>query len=157
MPVQTVFENLQAGMSLDEITEVFDVTPEEVKAVLRFATESLTKTPTFGWWKSSSITGLRSQLRVVSPTTKSVLRAESDGTNWGMVNWFKRLRKPDTASSSAPIRTSATNRTSQAVKIALVVLGNQQWPLVKRHLDKIAAAVDACTPGSYTEVEIPFE
>jgi uncharacterized protein (DUF433 family) len=48
MPVQTVFENLQAGMSLDEITEVFDVTPEEVKAVLRFATESLTKTPTFG-------------------------------------------------------------------------------------------------------------
>jgi glutamate racemase len=42
-------------------------------------------------------------------------------------------------------------------KIALVVLGNQQWPLVKRHLDKIAAAVDACTPGSYTEVEIPFE
>jgi uncharacterized protein (DUF433 family) len=35
-------------MSLDEITEVFDVTPEEVKAVLRFATESLTKTPTFG-------------------------------------------------------------------------------------------------------------
>jgi hypothetical protein len=42
-------------------------------------------------------------------------------------------------------------------KIALVVLGNQQWPLVKLHLDKIAAAVNACTPGSYTEVEISFE
>ncbi len=42
-------------------------------------------------------------------------------------------------------------------KIALVVLGSQQWPLVKLHLDKIAAAVNACTPGSYTEVEIPFE
>jgi len=27
MPVQTVFENLEAGMSVDEITEVFDVTP----------------------------------------------------------------------------------------------------------------------------------
>jgi len=26
MPVQTVFENLEAGMSVDEITEVFDVT-----------------------------------------------------------------------------------------------------------------------------------
>jgi len=36
-----VFENLEAGMSLAEITEVFDVTPEEVKAVLHFASESL--------------------------------------------------------------------------------------------------------------------
>ena len=37
MPVQTVFENLEAGMSVEEITEVFDVTAEEVKAVLHFA------------------------------------------------------------------------------------------------------------------------
>ena len=37
MPGQTVFENLEAGMSVDEITEVFDVTPAEVKAVLHFA------------------------------------------------------------------------------------------------------------------------
>jgi uncharacterized protein (DUF433 family) len=48
MPVQTVFENLEAGMSVDEITEVFDVTRDEVKAVLHFASESLAKAPTFG-------------------------------------------------------------------------------------------------------------
>ena len=47
MPVQTVFENLEAGMSLQEITEVFDVTPDEVKAVLHFAIESLAKVPAF--------------------------------------------------------------------------------------------------------------
>ena len=47
MPVQTVFENLEAGLSVAEITEVFDVTPEEVKAVLHLATESLAKTPAF--------------------------------------------------------------------------------------------------------------
>ena len=47
MPVQTVFANLEAGMSIQEITEVFDVTPEEVKAVLHFATESLEKAPVF--------------------------------------------------------------------------------------------------------------
>ena len=47
MPVQTVFLNLEAGMSPQEITEVFDVTPEEVKAVLHFASESLVKAPTF--------------------------------------------------------------------------------------------------------------
>jgi hypothetical protein len=41
--------------------------------------------------------------------------------------------------------------------IAIVVLGNSQWPIVQRHVRKIAAAVNAATPGSYTEVEIPFE
>jgi uncharacterized protein (DUF433 family) len=43
MPVQTIFDNLEAGMSPQEITEVFDVTPEEVRAVLHFAGESLKK------------------------------------------------------------------------------------------------------------------
>ena len=32
MPVSVIFENLEAGMSVEEITEVFDVTAEEVKA-----------------------------------------------------------------------------------------------------------------------------
>jgi uncharacterized protein (DUF433 family) len=48
MPVQTVFLNLEAGMSPAEISEVFDVTPEEVKAVLHFATKSLDKEPSYG-------------------------------------------------------------------------------------------------------------
>jgi len=42
-------------------------------------------------------------------------------------------------------------------KIALVVLGNSQWPVVRLHLDRIAAAVNASTAGSYTEVVIPFK
>ena len=42
-------------------------------------------------------------------------------------------------------------------RIALVVLSTPQWPLVKLHLDKIAAAVDACTPGSFAEVAIPYK
>jgi len=41
-------------------------------------------------------------------------------------------------------------------RIALVVLGNQQWPTVRLHLDRIVAAVNACTPGGYAEVDIPF-
>jgi len=48
MPVQTVFANLEAGMSVQEITEVFDgVRDEEVKAVLDFVVRSLDKEPTF--------------------------------------------------------------------------------------------------------------
>ena len=48
MPVQTIFENLEAGLSVKEITEVFDVTEQEVKAVLHFATQSLEKAPAYG-------------------------------------------------------------------------------------------------------------
>jgi len=39
-------------------------------------------------------------------------------------------------------------------KIALVVLSTPQWPVVRKNLDKIALAVNAATPGSYTEVEL---
>ena len=47
MPVQTVFANIEAGMSVQEITEVFDVKQEEVLAALRFVTESLEKEPAY--------------------------------------------------------------------------------------------------------------
>ena len=40
-------------------------------------------------------------------------------------------------------------------RIALIVLSTPQWPVVKLHLDMIAAAVNAATPGSYTEVDFP--
>ena len=41
MPVVTVFENLEDGMSIEEIMEQFDVTREQVTAVLEFAARSL--------------------------------------------------------------------------------------------------------------------
>ncbi len=42
-------------------------------------------------------------------------------------------------------------------KIALVVLGNPQWPMVRLVKDQIVAAVNAALPGSYVEVEVPFK
>jgi uncharacterized protein (DUF433 family) len=41
MPVSTVFENLEAGATIDEIMEWFDVNREQVVAVLEFAARSL--------------------------------------------------------------------------------------------------------------------
>jgi uncharacterized protein (DUF433 family) len=41
MPAATVFENLQDGLTIDEIVAQFDVTREQVKAVLDFAARSL--------------------------------------------------------------------------------------------------------------------
>jgi len=45
----------------------------------------------------------------------------------------------------------------QGRKIAFVVLGNQQWPTLRRYVERVVAAVNAATPGSYAEVEIPFQ
>jgi len=42
-------------------------------------------------------------------------------------------------------------------KIAFVVIGNQQWPVLHRYVERVVAAVNAATPGSYTEVDIPFK
>ena len=44
-----------------------------------------------------------------------------------------------------------------ARKIGIVVLGNSTWRIVRLHLDRIALAVNQSAPGSYAEVEIPYE
>jgi uncharacterized protein (DUF433 family) len=45
MPVATVFENLEAGSSMEEIIEQFHVTREQIQAVLEFAARSLDAPP----------------------------------------------------------------------------------------------------------------
>ena len=40
MPVSIVFDNLEVGATVDEIVEWFDVTPEQVKAVIEFSASS---------------------------------------------------------------------------------------------------------------------
>jgi uncharacterized protein (DUF433 family) len=41
MPVSAVFENLEAGATVDEITEWFDISKEQVIEVLKFAARSV--------------------------------------------------------------------------------------------------------------------
>ncbi len=41
LPVATIFENLEDGMTIEEIMEQFDVTREQATAVLDFAARSL--------------------------------------------------------------------------------------------------------------------
>jgi hypothetical protein len=40
-------------------------------------------------------------------------------------------------------------------KIAIVVLGNPQLPVVRLYMRRIVEAVDAAKPGSYSQVEMP--
>jgi len=41
-------------------------------------------------------------------------------------------------------------------RIALVVLGAGNWPIVRNHVVEIAAAVDAAQPNSYALVAMPL-
>jgi uncharacterized protein (DUF433 family) len=49
MPVATVFENLEAGSSIEEIIEQFHVTREQIQAVLEFAARSLRRSSDSCW------------------------------------------------------------------------------------------------------------
>jgi hypothetical protein len=42
-------------------------------------------------------------------------------------------------------------------KIAIVVLGNSTWRMVRLYGDRVALAVSQATAGSYSEVDIPFK
>ena len=41
LPVATIFENLEDGLTIEELMEQFDVTREQITAVLEFAARSL--------------------------------------------------------------------------------------------------------------------
>jgi uncharacterized protein (DUF433 family) len=45
MPVSAVFENLEAGATVEEIIEQFDITREQINTVLEFAARSLDPLP----------------------------------------------------------------------------------------------------------------
>ncbi len=46
-PVQVVFENLEDGMTVEEIIEQYPVSRDEINSVLEFAARSLDKAPSY--------------------------------------------------------------------------------------------------------------
>ena len=47
-PVKVLFENLQAGMSIEELIEQFPVTQEQLTTLMAFMARSLDKAPSYG-------------------------------------------------------------------------------------------------------------
>jgi len=52
-------------------------------------------------------------------------------------------------------RTCAISRISRAEKIAVVILGRQQWPGLQPYIHLVVEAVNAAQPSSYLEVSLP--
>jgi hypothetical protein len=42
-------------------------------------------------------------------------------------------------------------------KLAIIVIGNAQWRVLRLYVKRVVAAVDAAVTGSYTEVDIPYK
>jgi uncharacterized protein (DUF433 family) len=47
-PVKVLFENLEAGMSIEEVIEQFPVTREQLDSLMAFVARSLEKVPSYG-------------------------------------------------------------------------------------------------------------
>jgi len=98
-----------------------------------------------------------------NPIARSLIEHEvtfARKIGWHELENGELIRKAEEAGYQLLLSTDKNIRYQQNLssrKIALVVLGNSQWPMVQLHLDKIVAAVNACTPGSYSEVEIPLK
>jgi hypothetical protein len=88
----------------------------------------------------------------------TVITAQARG--WDRLNNSALLNAAEDAGIDLLLTTDRRIRYQQNLtrrKLALVVLtGTTKWSCVQLHLQRIAAVVDAATPGSYTEIDIPF-
>jgi hypothetical protein len=79
---------------------------------------------------------------------------------WERISNGELLARAEGAGFELLITTDKNIRYQQNLKgrkIAIVVLGNSAWRMARQYVDRIVAAVNAATPGSYAEVEIPFK
>ena len=101
-------------------------------------------------------------------TPKGLARALSGHTvhtaqslGWDTLNNGALLNAAEGAGFELLLTTDRRIRFQQNLttrRIALLVLtGSTRWSLVRQHADRIAGAVRSAAPGSYAEVEIPYE
>jgi hypothetical protein len=84
---------------------------------------------------------------------------EAKAQGWDTLTNGELLRVAEEAGFDLLLTTDKNLRFQQNLrgrKLAIVVLSNSRWRLVRRALDSIATAVNAAKPGSYTVVEIPL-
>ena len=84
---------------------------------------------------------------------------EARERGWDKISNGELLKAAEESGFDVLLTTDKSMAAQQNLKnrrIAIVVLGNSQWPIVQRYVRKITAAVNAAAPGSYVEIEIPF-
>jgi len=85
---------------------------------------------------------------------------EARALNWERISNGALLKLAEDTGFNLLMTTDKNVRYQQNVadrKISIVVLGQSPWWLVRQHLEAIVVAVNAPTPGSFVEVDIPFQ
>ena len=85
---------------------------------------------------------------------------EAIDLGWDRVSNGELFAKAEAAGFDLLLTTDKNIQYQQNLKgrrIAIVVLGNSAWRLVRVHLDRIVVVVDKTTPGSYEEVDFPIK
>jgi glutamate racemase len=91
-----------------------------------------------------------------SLTDHSIARTQDMG--WDRLSNGELLTAAEQAGFELLLTTDKNIRYQQNLagrKIAIVVLGTSQWPVLRLHVERVVTAVTAVTSGSYTEVDIP--
>ncbi len=77
---------------------------------------------------------------------------------WGTLSNGDLLAAAEEAGFDVFLTTDKNLRHQQNLagrKIAVVILGRQQWPQLRTHIQRVVDAVNAAVPGSYIEIDIP--
>jgi hypothetical protein len=85
---------------------------------------------------------------------------EAIARGWDTLSNGALLKAAEEAGFDLLLSTDKNIRYQQNLKgrrIAIGILGNPQRPAVERYIDRVIAAVNAAIPGSFTEVDIPYE
>ena len=99
-------------------------------------------------------------------TPRSIARWLHDHTvveaierRWDRLNHGALLKMAEEAGFDLLLSTDKNIQYQQNLKdrrIAIVILGNSRRPAVHRYIDRVIATVNAATPGTYAEVDIPY-
>ena len=84
---------------------------------------------------------------------------EARELGWDRISNGELLKAAEAAGFDLLLTTDKRIRYQQNLssrRIAILVLGNSQWRVVRSHLGKIAQAVKAIAPGAYATIDIPF-
>jgi hypothetical protein len=79
---------------------------------------------------------------------------------WNTISNGELLKLAEEAAFDLLLTTDKRIRYQQNLtgrNIAIVVLGNSTWRVVRLYLERVAEAVNAATPGSCAEVQIPYK
>lgn len=85
---------------------------------------------------------------------------EARARGWGELENGALLVEAEAAGFEAFVTADKNLSYQQNLKgrrIAVVALGKGRWNVIRPHVARVLAAVDAATPGGFVEVDIPYD